>query len=452
MGATGYDRVQDGLRLDCLPWDKLSEVANVRDYDVLVLNLLSIASAESRAKVDWSRFTQLLDFSAAADVLAHQDGRVIILGDPRFEIPGPKGEAQPFLSWTGALFEWDNQPGDSVKFDGRNGVFKDYVKHLRTWNYSLRKCQLNRTVFTERWDLTDLERKSHRVSTPAVPVCTNRLGHSVAFAFFHRVTKGGQIQIPYGLTYVLPELSLDEDETLQIVLRDFCDVALESPEPDWLSEISIPGQKAIDERIAQINAVLAEQQVGLKQALAQREQARTCLKLLYEGEYALRPSVRSVLRLLGADVEDPTEKGKEDGWLSIQLADKKYEGVLGIASTTADHFDEGGWKQLADWIDRGRTLRNQNYKGIFIGNSAVTRPIRQLSDRPNAFGDSWRKATRQHQICALKAEELFLIYLQHKQGKLNLDQFWLTLFTTDGIFDIRQFLRNVSKPSPATVT
>ena len=452
IGETGYDRVHDGLRLDCILWSNLSDVASVRDYDVVVLNLLGIAPEEARAKVDWNKFNQLLDFSAATDVLAHQDGKIIIIGDPRFEIPGPKGEAQQFLSWTGADFEWNNQPGDSVKFDERNGMFKDYVKHLRAWDYSLRQCRLNKVVFAERWDLNDLERKGHRISTPAIPVCANRLGHSVAFAFFHRVTKGGQIQIPYGLTYVLPNLSLGEDETLQIVLRDFCDVALEAPEPDWLSDISIPGQKDLDERIAEINTVLAEQQAALKQALAERAEARTCLKLLYEGEYALAPAVRSVLRLLGAEVEDPTEKGKEDGWLSIRIADKKYEGVLGIASTTADHFDEGGWRPVADWVKRGQTLRSKNYKGIFIGNSAVARPIRQLSDRPNAFSGEWRQAARQNGICAMRAEELFLIYILDKQGKLNLDQFWTTLFTTDGIFDIRQFLRNVPKPSPAAVT
>jgi len=452
IGAAGYDRVQDGLRLDCVPWSDLSKVASVRDYDVLAIDLLSIDSAEARAKVDWTKFNQLLDFSAATHVLAHQDGKMIILGDPRFEIPGVKGETQPFLSWTGALFEWDNQPGDSVKFDERNGMFKDYVKHLRTWNYSLRQCRLNKAVFAERWDLNEFERKGQKVSTPAVPVCANRLGHSIAFTFFHRVTKGGLIQIPYGLTYVLPKLSLDENETLQIVLRDFCDVPFESPEPEWLSDIKIPGQKDLDERIAQINTVLAEQQAALKQALAERSEVRTCLKLLYEREYALAPAVRNVLRLLGAEVEDPTERGKEDGWLSIQVADKNYEGVLGVASTTSEHFDEGGWRQIADWVERGRTHRSKNYKGIFIGNSAVAKPIRQLSDRPNAFSGEWRNAARQNQICAMRAEELFLIYILHKQGKLNLDQFWATLFSTDGIFDIRQFLRAVPKQSPSEVT
>ncbi|HEX5221744.1 MAG TPA: hypothetical protein VFZ59_19420, partial [Verrucomicrobiae bacterium] len=285
IGATGFNRVQDGLRLDCLPWDHLSEVASVRDYDGLVLSLLSIASTETRAKVDWGKFTRLLDFSAATDVLTH-GGKIIILGDPRFEIPDAKGQAQPFLRWTGVDFEWSNQPGDSVKFDERNSMFKGYVKHLRAWDYSLRQCRLNKAVFAERWDLSDLEARGHRISTPVVPVCANRVGHSIAFTFFQRVTRDGRIKIPYGLTYVLPKLSLDENETLRIVLRDFCDVPFETPEPEWLADINIPGQKALDARIAEINAALAEQQAALQQALAERAEARTCLKLLFEAEYA----------------------------------------------------------------------------------------------------------------------------------------------------------------------
>jgi hypothetical protein len=51
IGATGYDRAKEGLRLDCVSWNKLSEVQNVRDYDVLVLNLLSIATEEAAKRL-----------------------------------------------------------------------------------------------------------------------------------------------------------------------------------------------------------------------------------------------------------------------------------------------------------------------------------------------------------------------------------------------------------------
>ena len=84
IGAEGYDRNKDGLRLDCVSWDRLSDVQNVRDYDVLVLNLLSINTEEARSKIDWQLFNRLLDFRAASDILMNK-GTIVVLGNPRFE-------------------------------------------------------------------------------------------------------------------------------------------------------------------------------------------------------------------------------------------------------------------------------------------------------------------------------------------------------------------------------
>jgi hypothetical protein len=52
IGAKGYDRSKEGLRLDCVPWDSLSRISNLRDYDTLVINLLSIKTEDERRKVD----------------------------------------------------------------------------------------------------------------------------------------------------------------------------------------------------------------------------------------------------------------------------------------------------------------------------------------------------------------------------------------------------------------
>ena len=143
------------------------------------------------------------------------------------------------------------------------------------------------------------------------------------------------------------------------------------------------------------------------------------------------------MRSLGAHVEDPSEPGKEDGWIVVSFGEKNYEGVLEIKSTKSDQFNEDGRKQLLDWIDRGIRLREKKYKGIFIGNSAVDKP---LKERPWAFSDSWQKSSKLSEICAIKTEDLYTIYLLKQSGKLDIEKFWKTLFETDGIFDIKQFL------------
>jgi len=434
IGAKGYDRDKDGLRLKCVPWNKLSTISNVRDYDVLIINLLGIKDTTEHEKVDWETFDQLLDFSAASDILKHE-GKIIIVGDPRFSILDPL-IAKDFLDWTGATFIWDDQPGDTIKSNDLH-QFKNYEKHLRSWNYSLASCILNKETFSKRWDLRSIEQRGRIIETQLQTACYNRYKHALAFYIEHVITNGDRILDRFGRIYLLPEVSLDEDETLLMVLRDFCDAASELPEPEWVSGYSAPGQKTIDEKIKQIRVTLAEQQAVLEKAIIERTTARACLKLLYEREFALEPVVRDILGQLGAKVEEPVEKNKEDGWIAIQVAGKNYEGVLEIKSAKSDQFTEDGRKQLLDWIDRGRTLRHKKYKGIFIGNSAVTKPVK---DRLNAFSDSWKKSAELSEICAIKSEELYYIYILHKQGKLELDVFWAKLFETNGVFDIKPFL------------
>ena len=52
IGAKGYGRDKEGVRLKCIPWDKLSDISNVSDYDMLVISLLSIKTTDERKKVD----------------------------------------------------------------------------------------------------------------------------------------------------------------------------------------------------------------------------------------------------------------------------------------------------------------------------------------------------------------------------------------------------------------
>ena len=152
----------------------------------------------------------------------------------------------------------------------------------------------------------------------------------------------------------------------------------------------------------------------------------------------MEPIVRDVLCVLGAKVEDPIEKNKEDGWIK-EINGKEYKGVLEIKSTRLDHFNEDGRKQLLDWVNRGITLRNIQYKGIFIGNSAIEKPV---EDRPFAFSDSWEKAAELGKFCAMKTEHLYIIYKLNCEDKINIDAFWETVFNTNGIFDLKKYLES----------
>jgi len=425
IGATGYEGVHENLRVECFSWDKIAKIKNIRDYDTVVLDTLPLRDEDVRTATSWPDFCGLLDFSSAMDVLMN-GGVIIIVGDPRFDIPiaesGKKKEdivMQPFLDWTGIHFLWDSEPGDTVHFenDYKHSRYEEYISRLKKWEYSLGRFKQDQEKLQERFNLTYLSEHNMAISAISDEFCYNRYKNALAFVIRYEFQRRSHDRThklqTYGPIIFLPEIACSADETIQIVLRDICEIQTSLPEPEWLGSFSAPGQKAIDDQIRKIEVEVEAHVQRLNDAQARREECRKCLKLLYEREQALEPVVRDVLRGLGAHVEDPTEKNKEDGWIVVEVEDKTYEGVLEIKSTRSDTFGEDGRKQLLDWIDRGRTLREKNYKGIFIGNSAVDKPYKE---RPWAFSDSWAKSAELSGICAIKTEDIYVMHLLNARG------------------------------------
>jgi len=455
LGARGFQRTTDGVQVDCFLWSQLGKLKNIRDYDTIILNLLSLSSEKERDAVSWQTFFSLLDFHSAVDILQH-DGMIIVVGDPRFRVPftpdlsqkGKKKEPDeerdvPFLQWTGVKFSWDSEPGDTIVFENNYDYrhFSDYIAKLSKWNYSLAQCQLNEETLGDRFNLPHLNSKSMDICLSEDYFCRNRYEHALAFRLhlqFRKTDRYGDPKVvkTFGPMIFLPKISLSEDETIQLLLSSICGIESDLPEPEWLSKFTAPGQKEIDASITRIDAEIQVMSDQLGKAHSARAKCRECLKLLYEREYALEPIVRDILRGLGAHVEDPEEKNKEDGWIVVKVGDKTYEGVLEIKSTRSDEFGENGRKQLLDWIDRGRTLREKNYKGIFVGNSAVDKP---MQERPWGFNDNWTKAAKLSAICALKTEDLYMIYLLKARGTIDMDVFWKELFETDGVLDMKKY-------------
>ncbi len=450
LGATGYQQTAEGVRVACCSWSSLSGLDNIRDYDMVILDLLDFDSDEDRGAVDWRCFDRLFSFRNAADVLMN-GGAIVVVGDPRFAIPAqPSGDEdgevaidRPFLRWTGAEFSWDQEPGDTVQFvnDYKHRRFESYVSKLRKWGYSLANCNVDKDVLAERFNLDFMKEKNMKFSLDKDMFCVNRYNYALAFKIRLQIVKRERYQDPqvletFGPVIFLPEIGLRPDDIRQLVLSDICDVQTSAPEPDWLGALSAPGQRQIDADIKIVETELETVKNKLQSVQARRMQARECLKLLYEREYALEPVVRDTLRGLGAHVEDPSEPNKEDGWLVVRVGEAIFEGVLEIKSTRNDQFGEDGRKQLLDWIDRGRTTRGKELKGIFVGNSAVDKPPKE---RPWAFSDSWTKAAELSGICAIKTEDLYVINLLNARGLIDTDSFWTDLFGTKGVFNMKRY-------------
>jgi hypothetical protein len=81
-----------------------------------------------------------------------------------------------------------------------------------------------------------------------------------------------------------------------------------------------------------------------------------------------------------------------------------------------------------------KTERREEHRAICIGNNdAEALP----ESRESSFGDGWRNQTKLDKVTALTTRRLYQAYCAKAEGKLKTEEFWESLFSTDGIFEIK---------------
>jgi hypothetical protein len=270
--------------------------------------------------------------------------------------------------------------------------------------------------------------------------CYNRYNNALAFTLTLSRMRGGSNAGSWGPIIFLPRVELSEDETVALVLSDLCGVEGSVPEPEWVQAMKAPGQQDVDEEISVLTQEVGKRLEALREKQEQRDKLRGVLRLIYDKGPTLEAEVRHVLSRLGAEVEAPTDPGKEDGWIKVNVEGEVFEGVIEVTGTRTDQFGEAKLRQLLDWINRGVELRQKKFKGVFIGVNAIDRPP---VDRPSGFSSSWLKSAELHGIAAVRGEDLYdlltVAYDDPASDEL-LRRFWRLVFSTDGLVDVKQIL------------
>jgi hypothetical protein len=385
-------------------------------------------------------FNRKFDLDTAYKLLK-SGARVIFVGDPRRKVLTPhQGSTEvDFLNWTGLTFVWDPRPGDTVVVSESyyHSHTRGYLKELRKWSYSLA------SVKSAKWDKKLGKDIGQGIAAEPDVYCENRYGHPLAFSVTPMVKKrysGEKIgEVLEGSFVFLPRTERTLEEDIQIILSDFCGVDAKLPEPEWLKVYAAPGQSVIDQDIFRLESQIEGLKLQVAAKRGKRELARVPLRLLYDRGISLENAVCDVLAALGAEVRQPDEPGKEDGWFKVVAGKEVLQGVLEVKSTRKDQFGVEGLRQLLEWIQRGVERDRVRYKGVFIGNSGTEK---EPSQRRTPFSKDWRTTAELQSLAAIRAEDLYDIYLADTESRLDRELFWRALFKTVGVFDMSSFIRS----------
>lgn len=447
IGIDGFQRSDRIAEIECFPWNRVTNISNPSDYDAIVFNLISLTDLGT---VNWDGFFDRFTELTTLEVLAN-GGSIVILGDPRSEtneaIPLPGGKEVPgreFLMWTGMRFDWDEKPGKTknlVECDPSTKTYFNYTEKISHWDYCLKDVVWSNDFLRILPRVLGKSATGFSSNLQLERICENRYGGLIVFAIKLLITdKVLHPEGPYvhrnkreGRVVFLPQIDMSQDEIVAMILKDIVGVQVVVPEPAWASAIVAPLQPPIDAKITALMRNIKSLEVELTNAEKERESARHCVHLLYKLGDELEDAVRDVLGSLGSTIEPPSERGKEDGWITVEIESETFEGVLEIKGTRKDQFSLDGLRQLMEWKRRGILNRNKKYKGIFIGNSGAEK---EVSKRKAPFANSWTETAKLDEIIALDTRDLYTLYCLHRDRKLDNNQFWRVLFRTNGVFSL----------------
>lgn len=437
VGSTDFSFVDERFSVTSVNWETASRGPNLRDFDVVIFNLLSDHA------IQWSDddFKRRLKVSVLHDILDH-DGDVIVLGDPRVSMS--YGNEPYFQDWLGLTFKWIPGGGDTVVFQPKAAEyqrFAPYLAHLKKWNYSLAGVELMKTPWLVLIGAEWFGDKPQRVQLRSSVLARNRYGASIASV--HRFVYEKSRPYPQqhwerlrlsGSIAFLPKVQLSELDSIALILQESVGIPIKAPEPAWVHGVLPPEALAkADAQLTTIRKQQSELQKLEEVVVESRSRAAAPVSLLYQTGAALEEAVWDALEVLGAKVTRPSVRGKEDGWIRVPLGHDIVEGVLEIKGIRNEQFGEDGIRQLLAWVQHGIVERDVKYKPIFIGNNMIeTEP----SSRPIPFTANFSKKAEIADIAAVQTEDLYRALLLNEKSALDRTRFWQAILSTRGVVDM----------------
>ncbi len=471
LALVGVDELQvqsDSWTVGCFPWSYTGEPGHVADYDVAVVNLLGLehqGGFHGRGLPKEVDGRVMVDLLGAMPRLLISGGQLVVLGHPEVGAMTESQYGRHWTTpshWTSMQFVWDQHGGDQVELpdesadtgmtavreDPRSGVrapeaaarFRGYLSRVSRYEYSLVHAELGEWFLRALGESPSVGKSGRRQRGAVLKtnvVAKTRLGGAVASEHILEMgtrplgsDEAGWTIDTRATVVLLPDVGLSPDQSLALLLESAFGIHLPTVCPSWLNDLVAPGERSLLAQAEALRSQITDLNAVLRRTEGQRAELRRSLEALNKCDDDLERAVWELLPLLGAAVTEPTDRSKEDGWITVQFDGASHEGVLEIKGTRKSTFDEVGLRQLVDWVARGKK-RGKALKGIFIGNSAVDRPP---VDRGDPFGANFRTKAAEHGFAAITVAALVKELGRVLDDGASPDTFWRALFARNGVY------------------
>jgi hypothetical protein len=462
IGLSGYGHQSDTAKLESYPWKRIGAIKNLADYDTVIIYLPTFNEWSSFHRPTFDEKFNLANFCD----LMKGNGRLIIIGDPRFDLPADR---EPSTQVTGLKAQMASQNNNflqwtllGISFDGRfatmsNPIFDDHYDSNKFHRFIELTKQVDFSISSFNPDMktfkamTGWDDRLRRLPDNAViaylePYSRTRYHTYVAcevrFALMERnpysdsedqfTRHVGNI----GCVTFLPSPSTPADDSIRILLTDAFDIQMETTAPEWAELMLAPEQREIDAELDRVRNQLELLVNDQDRLLQKRKVARMPLALLYGRHRDLEASVKTVFEKLGASILDDPSPNARDIHFTVEIAGNLVEFVAEVKSKEKGSFDVMGLNQLLAWEDDALSEGRIPPKLVFVGNA---HPDLTPQERPNPFGTGFQLKARKMGAVVLDTRTLYGAYELVLSDKMDRPVFWEKMARLEGIVEIDHF-------------
>jgi len=412
-----------GLQHDEAEWE---EPANIKDYDIVILNLNGIIEKAGELATPSSNIPQSIEFPSVEDVvksLGAGNELYIFLPDTRkinllrVEDGNSSKEEVDLLSWLPFDIQTSEESGVSVDQDSVPGRWQWYFNEDFDWPMYLPRASLKDDVLPVEDFFSTVSQYSIAQTTFEEDIAS-RLMITDTGDLVSKFSDDEMERNYPGSVYLLPIKSgYSFSEAAAETLSQLHDFSIEaSSVPDWAESKQLPRQREIIEKSHELREEF--------------ERLNRFNKLLYADGPELEETVLDAFQELGFETR-PEISGKRDG--AVLFDDKVY--VLETHGTE-NAIGIGKVDQLNRWVrDAEKDFEDRDVEGLLVANAHRRQ---EPEDRGQPIVGDPKDHLKEYGYKLLTAPQLYQFIQKNQQGRLPTDEIEKVLLESEITAEIEQ--------------
>ena len=384
-------------------WDE--PFPNLGDPDVLIVDLTPLTK-KILDRTDQDKLNQLS--SILCDKFLH-GGTIIVLTPSE-----PPPISYSFLPVAPSFTSVPD--GFNIKPDYGH-YFISYLKAVKKFTFYIQRFGSGSINLSPSSDHTGPDISCSQVSNQGV---TDNSGHCLGATFSIFIQENDVVTRAEGsgkLVFLPPYTESSDDALEKIICRYRPTSVNKEPEPQWVTNVSLPSLNDIQNKIDALESKKKELQA---QSIALTKEKQILLghkRLLYSKHSELEDAVADAFKVLGfPEIRKLREQNFEDWVFDFEHEkDVKY-GVIEVKGADK-RTKQNDIIQCSKWVDERTEIDNKISKGIFVPNQYRQMPYPKSSKDRKKFESNELGAARMKGICIIPSYVLFEAVKQILENK-----------------------------------